>query len=199
MSPRHPQRDTDHRPHRIERHPGHHLAQPCAHRPCGNQATYRQRPVRHSTRRLAFHGVARRARHDGARRLPRPLWHLRLVGADGHRAVGCALDLSLRLRRRWPGRRRWPPAEFRATIHGFYLPTSLVTLAITLAPLPAAVVAVLLGERLNRANTEREIRAAHSRNAHPSRRGAAFLKREWVTWPSFARWPSRLLARGQMT
>jgi uncharacterized protein len=61
--------------------------------------------------------------------------------------------------------RRWPPAEFRASIHGFYLPTGLVTLAghgigglwtdtvwqITLAALPLAVVAVLLGERLNRA------------------------------------------------
>jgi uncharacterized protein len=61
--------------------------------------------------------------------------------------------------------RRWPPAEFRASIHGFYLPTGLVTLAghgigglwtdtvwqITLAALPLAVVAVLIGERLNRA------------------------------------------------
>jgi uncharacterized protein len=61
--------------------------------------------------------------------------------------------------------RRWPPAEFRASIHGFYLPTGLVTLAghgigglwtdavwqITLTALPAAAVAVLLGEKLNRA------------------------------------------------
>lgn len=61
--------------------------------------------------------------------------------------------------------RRWPPREFRASIHGFYLPTGLLTLAghgigglwtgtvwqVTLAALPPAAAAVLLGERLNRA------------------------------------------------
>jgi uncharacterized membrane protein YfcA len=61
--------------------------------------------------------------------------------------------------------RQWPPAEFRASIHGFYLPTGLLTLVghgigglwavtvwqIALMALPSAIVAVLLGERLNRA------------------------------------------------
>src|SRR5229473_2921406 len=61
--------------------------------------------------------------------------------------------------------RQWPPAEFRASIHGFYLPTGLLTLVghgigglwtgpvwqITLTALPPAIVAVLLGEHLNRA------------------------------------------------
>ena len=61
--------------------------------------------------------------------------------------------------------RQWPPAEFRASIHGFYLPTGLLTLTghavgglwtstvwlVALAALPATLVAVLLGERLNRA------------------------------------------------
>jgi uncharacterized membrane protein YfcA len=61
--------------------------------------------------------------------------------------------------------RQWPPAEFRASIHGFYLPTGLLTLVghgigglwtdtvwqISLVALPPAIVAVLLGERLNSA------------------------------------------------
>src|SRR5260221_1311034 len=61
--------------------------------------------------------------------------------------------------------RQWPPAEFRASIHGFYLPTGLLTLAghaigglwtdtvwqVTLMALPPAIFAVALGERLNRA------------------------------------------------
>jgi uncharacterized membrane protein YfcA len=61
--------------------------------------------------------------------------------------------------------RQWPPAEFRASIHGFYLPTGLLTLVghgigglwtatvwqIVLIALPPAIIAVLLGERLNHA------------------------------------------------